>query len=105
PEFLFRVEADPAAAKAAANYRISDLELASRLSFFIWSSVPDDTLLTAAVQGRLRTPAGLDREVRRMLADPRADALTSNFAGQWLQLRNLQAVTPSEVLFPDFNDS
>jgi len=107
PEFLFRVEADPAnlTAKAGVNYRISDLELASRLSFFLWSSVPDEPLLSAASQGRLRTAAGLDREVRRMIADPRSEALTNNFVGQWLQLRNLQAVTPSEVLFPDFNDS
>jgi hypothetical protein len=105
PEFLFRVEADPADSKSASNYRVSDLELASRLSFFIWSTVPDEPLITLATQGRLKNPAVFDREVQRMLADPKSTALTSNFVGQWLQLRNLQAVTPSEVLFPNFNDS
>jgi uncharacterized protein DUF1592/uncharacterized protein DUF1588/uncharacterized protein DUF1585/uncharacterized protein DUF1587/uncharacterized protein DUF1595/cytochrome c len=105
PEFLFRVEADPGSSKAEANYRISDLELASRLSFFLWSSVPDDELLDAAVRGDLRRPPVLERQVRRMLADKRSEALTANFAGQWLQLRNLAVVTPSEVLFPDFDDS
>ena len=104
PEFLFRVEADPPKT-TANNYQISDLELASRLSFFLWSSVPDDELLDAAAAGRLKNPAVLERQVRRMLADPRSEALTSNFAGQWLQLRNLAAVTPSEVLFPDFDDT
>jgi hypothetical protein len=106
PEFLFRVEADPVTeSKPGSNYRVSDLELASRLSFFLWSTVPDEPLITLATQGRLKTPAVFDREVRRMLADGRSTALTSNFVGQWLQLRNLQAVTPSEVLFPNFNDS
>jgi hypothetical protein len=107
PEFLFRVDREPSsvAGRAAASYRISDLELASRLSFFLWSSIPDDQLLDLAARGRLRTPAVLEAEVRRMLADPRSEALTTNFVGQWLQLRNMQAVTPSEVLFPDFNDS
>jgi hypothetical protein len=103
PQFLFRVEIDPPSAKAGSSYRISDLDLASRLSFFLWSSVPDDELLDVAARGRLR--ADLDRQVRRMLADPRSEALTANFAGQWLQLRNLAAVTPSEVLFPDFDDT
>jgi hypothetical protein len=104
PEFLFRVEAEPTKA-TANNYQISDVDLASRLSFFLWSSVPDDELLTAAADGRLKNPAVLERQVRRMLADPRSEALTANFAGQWLQLRNLAAVTPSEVLFPDFDDT
>jgi mono/diheme cytochrome c family protein len=103
PQFLFRVEIDPPSAKAGSSYRISDLELASRLSFFLWSSVPDDELLDVAARGRLR--GDIDRQVRRMLADPRSEALTANFAGQWLQLRNLAAVTPSEVLFPDFDDT
>jgi hypothetical protein len=103
PEFLFRVEADPRT--ATGNYRISDLELASRLSFFLWSSVPDDELLDQAAAGRLKTPAVLERQVRRMIADSRSDALVTNFAGQWLQLRNLASVKPSEVLFPDFDDS
>ena len=106
PEFLFRVEADPADAPAAAggNYRIRDLELASRLSFFLWSSVPDDELLDAAAAGRLSDSAELGRQVRRMLADDRARALTDNFVGQWLQLRNLEAARPSQVLFADFDD-
>ena len=105
PEFLFRVEADPADAPAAAvNYRVGDLELASRLSFFLWSSVPDDELLDAAAGGALSDPAELGRQVRRMLADERARALTDNFVGQWLQLRNLEAARPSQVLFADFDD-
>jgi mono/diheme cytochrome c family protein len=103
PQFLFRVEIDPASVKPGTSYRISDLELASRLSFFLWSSVPDDELLDLAARARLR--GDIDRQVRRMLADPRSEALTANFAGQWLQLRNLAAVTPSEVLFPDFDDT
>jgi cytochrome c551/c552 len=102
PEFLFRVVADPP--RASASYRISDIELASRLSFFLWSSVPDDELLRLAERGQLREAAVLDAQVRRMLADPRAEALTTNFVGQWLHLRNLDSVTPSEVLFPDFDD-
>ena len=105
PEFLFRVEIEPAAAKGGTSYRISDLELASRLSFFLWSSVPDEDLIDLAARGRLRQPGVLDQQVRRMLADPRSAALTANFAGQWLQLRNLAAITPSEVLFPDFDDT
>ena len=94
PEFLFRVEADPVDAPlaAAVNYRLGDLELASRLSFFLWSSVPDDELLAAAAGGTLSDPAVLERQVRRMLGDDRARALTANFVGQWLQLRNLDAV-------------
>ena len=105
PQFLFRVEVEPPSAKPGAPYRISDLELASRLSFFLWSSLPDDELLDLAARGKLRQPGVIDQQVRRMLADPRSEALTANFAGQWLQLRNLAAVTPSEVLFPDFDDS
>ena len=105
PEFLFRVEVEPASAKPGTSYRVSDLELASRLSFFLWSSVPDDELLDLAARGRLRQPGVIDQQVRRMLADPRSEALTANFAGQWLQLRNLAAITPSEVLFPDFDDT
>ena len=104
PEFLFRVEADPAGAAAASTYRLSDLELASRLSFFLWSSVPDEALLAAAENGALSDPAVLDRQVRRMLLDDRARALTDNFVGQWLQLRNLDAMRPSQVLFADFDE-
>ncbi|MEO8592609.1 MAG: DUF1592 domain-containing protein [Candidatus Solibacter sp.] len=105
PEFLFRIERDPAGAASGTVYRISDLDLASRLSFFIWSSIPDDELLESAAQGKLRNPAELARQTRRMLADPRAKTLVDNFAEQWLYLRNLAAVTPDVRLFPDFDDN
>ena len=103
PQFLFRFELDPGNAAPGSIYRISDLELASRLSFFIWSSIPDDQLLNQAVQGRLRNPAVLEQQVKRMLADERARALGSNFAGQWLYLRNLKSLSPDEDVFPDFD--
>jgi hypothetical protein len=106
PEFLFRVERDPAHVKANSIYRISDLELASRLSFFLWGSIPDDRLLEAASRRRLSDPRVLDGEVRRMLADPRAaQALVNNFAGQWLFLRNVSSVRPDPGKDPDFDDS
>ena len=105
PEFLFRVEADPKNAAAGGAYRISDLELASRLSFFLWSSIPDDELLDAAIRGRLSRPEELEKQTRRMLADRRSFNLATNFAGQWLRLRNLEAVTPNTRLFPDFDDN
>jgi hypothetical protein len=105
PEFLFRVEQDPAGLAPNTAYRISDLELASRLSFFLWSSIPDDELLDAAARGRLKTPAVLEQQVRRMLADSRSRALVSNFAEQWLYLRNLASMTPDMRLFPDFDDN
>jgi hypothetical protein len=104
PEFVFRAEKDPSPGPRTAQ-RISDLELASRLSFFLWSSVPDDELLTAAARGRLKEPQVLERQVRRMLADSRASALVANFAGQWLYLRNLRNVVPSKDAFPDFDDN
>ena len=104
PNFLFRAEQDPAHIAPGAAYRISDLELASRLSFFLWSSIPDKTLLDLAEQGRLHQPAVLDRQVERMLADPRSKALVDNFVGQWLLLRNIESTEPSEPLFPDFDD-
>ena len=104
PEFLFRVELDPDEVAAGA-YRISDLELASRLSFFLWSSIPDDELLDAAIRGELSRPDELERQTRRLLADPRSFNLASNFAGQWLQLRNLVSVSPNPRLFPDFDDN
>jgi len=104
PKFAFRVEEDPDNA-ASGVYRVSDLELASRLSFFLWSSIPDDELLTVAVQGRLHVPAVLNRQVRRMLADPKAEALVTNFAGQWLYLRNLKTFQPNWTEFPDFDDN
>ncbi|HLK47721.1 MAG TPA: DUF1592 domain-containing protein [Bryobacteraceae bacterium] len=105
PQFLFRAETDPAKVAAGAPYRISDLELASRLSFFLWSSIPDDELLSAATRGKLHEPAVLEQEVRRMLADRRSEALIDNFFGQWLYLRNLKATAPDQQVFPDFDDN
>ena len=105
PEFLFRVELDPDQVAPGAAYRISDLELASRLSFFVWSSLPDDELLEAAIRGELSQPDELERQARRLLADPRSNNLASNFAGQWLLLRNLESVSPNPRLYPDFDDN
>ncbi len=105
PEFLFRVELDPDRGGAIPAYHVSDLELASRLSFFLWSSLPDDELLDAAIRGELSDPDELERQTRRMLADPRAFNLASNFAGQWLRLRNLASLSPNGRLFPDFDDN
>src|SRR5687768_2953958 len=105
PEFLFRIERDPAGIAPSTVYPISDLELASRLSFFLWSSIPDDTLLEAAIQKKLKTPAVLEQQVRRMLADERSRALVTNFAEQWLYLRNLASTAPDMRLFPDFDDN
>ena len=105
PAFLFRVELDPERVSSDAAYHISDLELASRLSFFLWSSLPDDELLDAAIRGELSRPDELERQARRMLADPRSYNLASNFAGQWLRLRNLEAVSPNVRLYPDFDDN
>jgi mono/diheme cytochrome c family protein len=103
PEFLFRIERDPAGAAPGTPYRISDLELASRLSFFLWSSIPDDELLDRASQGALKDPAVLEQQVARMLRDRRAQSLVDNFAGQWLYLRNVPAAAPDPDLFPDFD--
>jgi mono/diheme cytochrome c family protein len=105
PQFLFRIERDPAQSVPGGVYRISDFELASRLSFFLWSSIPDDRLLDEAARGALKDPRTLDAEVRRMLADPRAEALVKNFGGQWLFLRNLKVVDPDANAFPDFDDN
>jgi mono/diheme cytochrome c family protein len=106
PLFLFRIERDPAGARAGSVQPVSDIDLASRLSFFIWSSIPDQTLLNLAVAGRLREPGVLAAQVRRMIDDERADALITNFAGQWLQLRNLESkVVPDLLMFPDFDDN
>jgi mono/diheme cytochrome c family protein len=123
PEFIFRIERNPPSAKQTASiaristaqadvepargtaYRISDLELASRLSFFIWSSIPDEPLLEAAQRGRLKDPKVLEQQVRRMLADPRATELMKNFGGQWLMLRNVRFATPDPDTFPEFDDN
>jgi mono/diheme cytochrome c family protein len=105
PEFLFRVEPDPPGVAPQTAYRVSDLELASRLSFFLWSSIPDEELLDLAEARKLHEPAVLERQVRRMLADGRSRALVTNFAAQWLQLRNLASITPDMRLFPDFDDN
>jgi hypothetical protein len=104
PKFIYRIEAEPATAKLNQPYRISDLDLASRLSFFLWSRGPDDELLTLASQNRLHDPIVLEREVRRMLKDPRAESLAVNFAGQWLNLRGLGSSGPLPMIYPDFDD-
>ncbi len=105
PEFFFRIERDPEGAAPGAAYRLGDLELASRLSFFLWSSIPDDELLDAAVRGELSQADVYERQARRMLADDRAGNLVGNFAAQWLYLRNLEAITPDMRLFTDFDDN
>ncbi len=105
PEFLFRIEEDPEDAAPGAPYRLGDFALASRLSFFLWSSIPDDELLDLAEAGKLDDPAVREAQVRRMLDDPRAETLTTNFAGQWLHLRNLETAAPNLRRFPDFDDN
>ncbi len=105
PQFLFRVEQDPPGLAPAAVYRVSDLDLASRLSFFLWSSIPDDELLDLAARGQLHRPEVFERQVRRLLADKRAATLATNFAVQWLHLRNLESIVPDLRLFPDFDDN
>ena len=105
PNFLFRIESEPTESPAKGFYRISDLELASRLSFFLWSSIPDEELLTLAEEDRLHELPVLEHQVRRMLADNKADSLVHNFAAQWLYLRNLDSLTRDLRLFPDFDDN
>jgi hypothetical protein len=106
PWFLFRVETDSPDVPAGSDHAISDVELASRLSFFLWSSIPDEELLGLATKGDLRNPSTLEAQVRRMLADSRSDAMVENFVGQWLQLRNLESrVRPDLIMFPDFDDN
>jgi len=105
PKFLFRAEPDPPAVAAGAAYPVPDLELASRLSFFLWSTVPDDELITVAAAGRLHEAATIERQVRRMLADPKSKALVDNFAAQWLFLRNLQSFIPDSDEFPNWDDN
>ena len=113
PQFLFRIEREPldsargkpASVAVGTPYRVSDIELASRLSFFIWSSIPDDELLDAAATGRLKDPKVLEQQVRRMLSDPRSESLVTNFAAQWLYLRDISAKLPDEILFADFDET
>ena len=105
PDFLFRIEQDPADAQPGAMYAISDIELASRMSFFLWSSPPDDELLNLAERGALREPGMLEQQVQRMMADPRADAFIKNFVGQWLYLRNLDDFYPDPAAFPEFDEN
>src|SRR5262249_33787007 len=105
PEFVYRLEPEPAGLAAGKSYRINDLGLASRLSFFLWSTVPDNELLDLASQGKLKDPAVLEKQVRRMLADPKSDALVTNFTGQWLSVRSLKTSEPVVNLFPDFDDN
>ena len=105
PEFLFRFESDPPGTAAGSSYRLKDLALASRLSFFLWSSIPDEELLTIATQGKLKDAAVLDQQVKRMIADPRSNALIANFAEQWLFLRNIKSSSPDLEAFPDFDDN
>ena len=105
PEFIFRFEPAPAGAKPGIPYRIGDTELASRLSFFLWSTIPDDELLKLAIDGKLHEPAVLEKQARRMLADPKARALVTNFANQWLYLRDLKNANPDVTVFPDFDDN
>ncbi len=105
PSFLFRIEKTPHEAKAGGLQRLGNFELASRLSFFLWSSLPDEILLNAANENELSNPTGVARQVKRMLADPKAEALSTNFANQWLHLRNLDSISPDLRLFPDFDDN
>jgi hypothetical protein len=104
PQFIYRIEEEPATVKPGQAYRITDVDLASRLSFFLWSTGPDDQLLKLAAAGRLKDPVVLEQQVRRMLKDPKAEALAVNFAGQWLNLRGLAGHSPLPLIYPDFDD-
>jgi len=105
PEFIYRQEAEPAGLTSGKTYRVSDVALASRLSFFLWSSVPDDELIDLAAAGKLKDPAVLEKQVRRMLADPKSEAMINNFTGQWLGVRTLKSSEPVVNMFPDFDDN
>jgi hypothetical protein len=105
PEFVYRGEREPTGVAAGKSYRLSDLALASRLSFFLWSSIPDDELIDLAAQGRLKDPVVFEKQVRRMIADPKSEALITNFTGQWLNVRSMKASEPVVNLFPDFDDN
>src|SRR5205814_4454537 len=104
PRFVFRLEEPPAALRAGQGYALSDLDLASRLSFFLWATGPDEELLRLAERGRLSTPATLEQQVRRMLADRRSDVLASRFASQWLRLQDLEKINPDVRFYPDFDE-
>ena len=104
PQFLYRIERDPAGAAPGSVHAVSDLELASRLSFFLWSSIPDDELLNVAVSGKLKQPDVLEQQVKRMLADPRSESMVTNFAAQWLYLRDIDGKAPDLFLFRDFDE-
>jgi mono/diheme cytochrome c family protein len=105
PKFLMRVEREPSDLAPGAPYRLTDLELASRLSFFLWRSIPDDELLDVAAKGQLRDPSVLARQTRRLLADRRATRFMTDFVGQWLEIRNIESETPDAILYPAFDDS
>src|SRR6476646_11039784 len=105
PQFLFHIERDPPNIPSGTAYPIDDVALASRLSFFLWSSIPDAELLDRAASGELHRPEVLEQQVRRMLADKRSQSLVTSFADQWLYLRNLDAINPDMRLFPDFDDN
>jgi len=105
PSFLFRIEREPAGLAAGSAYRLGDLDLASRLSFFLWSSIPDDELREAAVRGTLSDPAALERQVQRMLRDPRSNALVDDFASRWLELNKIAGVVPDTELYPEFDEN
>ncbi|HVH29522.1 MAG TPA: DUF1592 domain-containing protein [Vicinamibacterales bacterium] len=105
PEFIYRREVEPANVAPGRTYRLNDLALASRLSFFLWSSIPDDELMTVAAQGRLKEPAVLEQQVRRMLADPKSQSFVTNFTGQWLNVRALESNDPLVNFYPDFDDN
>jgi hypothetical protein len=105
PRFVFRLEQAPPTLRAGQTYRISDLDLASRLSFFLWGTVPDEELLKAATSGGLRTPGGLDRQVKRMLADPKSEAVATRFGAQWLRLQDIKKNRPDPLLYPQWDDT
>jgi hypothetical protein len=105
PDFIFRKELEPANVKAGQKYRITDVELANRLSFFLWSSIPDDTLLNLAAQHKLSNPLVLEQQVKRMLADPRSHEFVKNFGGQWFNVRGLEGRSPVTQAYPDFDDN
>src|SRR4029079_17874143 len=104
PHFLFRLEEMPAGVKPGQNYRVADLDLASRLSYFVWGSVPDAELQKVAAGAPLHAPAVLEKQVRRMLADPRAEAMSTRFGSQWLRLQDVEKIHPDALLFPSFDN-